>query len=293
MHEEKLSTENNEVRDSKNINPNKQRTLIKEDKQMYEKKITHKIGNGNDASEMELKMLDNNSLEIPKHYPRTDLGDIEKLQGSFRREGTLNTLLVREIGEGRYEIVDGVRSFEAAKGLGRKEVPCLIIKGLTDDQAAHLAYVKNVERKSYNPIEKARHIKTMRDVFGYTLDELELKGYGSRSAISNKLKLLDLSDKVQRKIQAGTLTAAHGLPLTKLNTREEQERMAKRIEDFDLTARVTEDRIDRYLAKKRKKKKVGPKEIIPSNDVPGVYFKDARNMSELPDELVQLTHLFD
>ena len=64
--------------------------------------------------------------------------------------------------------------------------------------------------------------------------------------------------------------------------------MAKRVVDFDLTAKTTEKRIDRYLSKKRKSKKDSSKEIIPSNDVSGVYFKNARNMSELPDKSVQL-----
>ena len=128
----------------------------------------------------------------------------------------------------------------------------------------------------------------MRDDFGYTLNELEMKGYGSPATISNKLKLLDLSDKVQRQIQDGTLTVGHGLALVKLPTQKEQEIKAKRIVDFELTVRKTEDQIDRYLAKKRKDKKVGPKEIVPSGDVPGVYSKDAGNMSELPDKSVHL-----
>jgi modification methylase len=243
-----------------------------------------------DGNGMELKIISIDSLIKPQHHPRSDYGNLEELQGSIRRDGLQEPLLVYETGQDQFGIIDGARRLKAAQEMGLKQISCLIIKGISEAEAAHLSYVKNVERKTLSAIEIALHIKTMKDEFGYTLNELELelKGYGSPGAISNKLKLLDLPDKIQRQIKDGTLTAAHGLALTNLNTREEQERMAKRVVDFDLTAKTTERRIERYLSKKRKNKKVSTKEIIPSNDVPGVYFKDARNMSELPDKSVQL-----
>jgi ParB/RepB/Spo0J family partition protein len=255
-------------------------TLVKKGN---EAQTTDHDGNG-----MELKIISIDSLIIPQHHPRNDFGNLEELQGSIRRDGLQEPLLVYEIEPGKFGIIDGARRLKAAKEMGLKQILCLVKKGISEAEAAHHSYVKNVERKTLSAIEIALHIKTMKDEFGYTLNELELKGYGSPGAISNKLKLLDLPDKIQKLVKDGTLTAAHGLALTNLNTREEQERMAKRVVDFDLTAKTTERRIERYLSKKRKSKKDSTKEIIPSNDVPGVYFKDARNMSELPDGLVQL-----
>jgi modification methylase len=248
-----------------------------------EAQTTNHDGNG-----MELKIVSIDSLIKPQHHPRSDYGNLEELQGSIRRDGLQEPLLVYEIEAGKFGVIDGARRLKAAQEMGLKQISCLIIKGISEAEAAHLSYVKNVERKTLSAIEIALHIKTMKDEFGYTLNELELKGYGSPAAISNKLKLLDLPDKIQKQVKDGTLTAAHGLVLTNLNTREEQERMAKRVVDFDLTAKTAERRIERYLSKKRKSKKDSPKEIIPSKDVPGVYFKDARNMSELPDKSVHL-----
>lgn len=241
-----------------------------------------------DGNGMELKIISIDSLIKPQHHPRSDYGNLEELQGSIRRDGLQEPLLVYEIEDGKFGIIDGARRLKAAQEMGLKQISCLIKKGISEAEAAHLSYVKNVERKTLSAIEIARHIKTMKDEFGYTLNELELKGYGSPGAISNKLKLLDLPEKIQRQIQDGILTAGHGLALTKLSTRDEQERMAKKVVDFDITAKTTEKRIERYLSKKRKSKKDSPKEIIPSKDVPGVYFKDSRNMSELPDKYVQL-----
>jgi len=214
-------------------------------------------GQGNVAiKEWEVDTISVDSITIPNHHPRSDFGDLKDLQGSLRRDGMQEPVLVYEIDPGKYGIIDGVRRLKSFQEFGWKRIPCLIKKGISEADAAHLSYVKNVERKTLSPIEIARHIQTMRDTFGYSLDELELKGYGSRTAISSNLKLLDASEKVQQQIQEGKLTAGHGLALVKLPTKEEQERMAKKIVDHDLTVRVVGERIDRYLAKKRKEKSI-------------------------------------
>jgi ParB/RepB/Spo0J family partition protein len=245
-------------------------------------------GKGNDAPEMELKLIDINLITVPKHHPRIDPGDISDLQGSIRRDGMQEPLFVYETEQGTLAVIDGSRRLKAVKAMGMQQVSCLIKKkGLSDAQAAHLSYVKNFERKTLSPIEIALHMKTMKD-YGYTDSELGLMGYGSQTNITNKKKLLDLSDKIQAQIHDGTLTAAHGQALVKLPKREEQERMAKRIVDFDMTVKKAEAQITRYLSKKRKSEKDKPTQIIPLGDVQGIYFKDSRDMCELPDKSVHL-----
>ena len=213
--------------------------------------------------------------------------DLAKLQESIKRDGLQEPLLVYVIEAGKFGIIDGARRLKAMQEMTIMQISCLINKGISEADAAHLSYVKNVERKNLSVIEIARHIKAMRDDFGYTLADLELKGYGSPATISNKLKLLDLPDKIQGQIQNGTLTAGHGHALAKLHTQGEQERMAKRIVDFDMTVKRADAQITRYLSKERKPKKDQATEI-PSGDVQGIYFKDAREMSELPDKSVHL-----
>lgn len=241
------------------------------------------------GKELELRIVNIDSLTITPNHPRKDLGDLTDLEGSIRKDGIIEPLLVNETEAGRLDVCDGTRRLAVAKGFGLKEIQCLILKGLKEKEAAHLSYVKNVERKTLSAIEKARHIRTMKEEYGYTLDELELMGYGSRASISNNLKLIVLPDKIQSQIQNGVLSAGHGLALTKLPTKEEQLRKAKRIVDFDLTVAKTEKQIDRYLAKKRKAKTARPDEIVSSVDVPGVYFMDARDMGKkLPKKSVHL-----
>ena len=126
----------------------------------------------------------------------------------------------------------------------------------------------------------------MRDEFGFTFDELELKGYGSKAFISNRLKLLELPREIQDKIQEGKLTASHGLALTKLPTDKARNTMMRRILDHDLSAKCVTNRIDAYLRKSKKEPTKGI--TIPSTEIPGVYIKDSRDMSELPDKSVHL-----
>ena len=235
---------------------------------------------------VEVKEVGLEQLEV-KYHPRKDLGDIEKLQGSIKRDGLQEPLLVYEAGEGRFAIIDGCRRFKAVQELGWKAVPCLIKKDIKPAEAAHLSYVRNTEREGFNPIEIACHMKAMRDQFGFSLRDLELKGYGTPPSIANKIKLLDLSEVVQSQIRKGELTIAHGLSLLRLSTQKERERMAKRIVDFELSAKKADSQIDTYLSKGKKKetKALAP---VPETDIPGVYIKDAKDMSELPEKSVHL-----
>ncbi|MCK4820452.1 ParB/RepB/Spo0J family partition protein, partial [bacterium] len=226
-------------------------------------------------------------LSVPLCHPRKHLRDIEGLERSIRRDGLQEPLLVYESGDNQYRVIDGCRRLTVAAGFGWKFVPCIIKKDINDHEAAHLSYVKNNERHGFDPIEIALHLKTMHEDFKYSLRDLELKGYGSPPSISGKIKLLDLPELVQKKIQESELTSAHGLHLLKLEKKDEQERMAKQIIDFGLTAKRTEIRIDKYLKKgKTKDNKVKPP--VSSTDIPGVYIKDSRDMSELPDKSVHM-----
>ena len=239
---------------------------------------------------LEVKEVGIGQLEV-QYHPRKDLGDlgdIEKLQGSIKRDGLQDPLLVYEAGEGRFAIIDGCRRFKAVQELGWKVVPCLIKQDIIKPaDAAHLSYVRHTEREGFSPIEIACHLKAMQETFGFSLRDLELKGYGTPPSISSKIKLLELPEPVQSKIQEGKLTIAHGLSLLKMSNPEEMERMAKRVVDFELSAKRADLQIDTYLAKDRKKeaKAVAP---LPAVDIPEVYIKDARDMSELPSKSVHL-----
>jgi len=206
------------------------------------------------GTDIRVENLDIDSLIIPSYHPRKSPGNLDSLQNSIRRDGILGLVMVYEIGDGKFAIIDGTRTVAVSKIFGWKTIPCLIKKGMSASDAAHESYWINTERNSLNPIEIALHIKTMRDEFGFSYADLEMKGYGSKSHIANTQKLLGLPESVQAKIQKGELSAAHGLQIAKLPTQKEQMQWAKRIVDDDLTAKRTKLQIKRYLDKGKKPK---------------------------------------
>ena len=237
-----------------------------------------------ETTKIEVQDIDINSLTV-QYHPRKDLGQLESLQASIKRDGLQEPLTVYPSGDGKYAVIDGCRRLEAAKQFGWPSVPC-IVKEVTDSDAAHLSYVVNAERSQFNPIEIAHHLKAMKEKFGYSLRDLELKGYGSPANISKKMRLLDLPEPVQAKIQEGELTGSHGHELLRLSTKEERQKMAKRITHFGWNAANAKVRINKYLSKGKVRDKARVQ--VPDMGIPGVYIKDSRDMSELPSASVDL-----
>jgi ParB/RepB/Spo0J family partition protein len=226
-------------------------------------------------------------LTVPMSHPRRNSGDMETLQNSIRKNGLLEPLTVSKTeDDNSYIVIDGTRRLTVLVEFGRKTVPCMVLEMMPLGEIAHFSYEKNIERKSLSPIEIALHIKSMQDKYGYSMRELETLGYGSPAMISKKIKLLELSDPVKAMIEKVELTSSHGVVLVKLEKAKYQEKMVKQAHDFGWTAKRLNISIERFLSKG----KSAPTEkiAIPECEIPGVYFKDSKDMSELPDKSVHL-----
>lgn len=224
-----------------------------------------------------------------EHKIRVDFGDMKRLTESLRREGQLDLLSVYKDGEG-YQVIDGHRRLKAASDLGWETVQCMVFPELKPAEAAHIAYTKNMERKNYNPIEEALHLKAMKEEYGFSCRQLQVKGYGTPARISQKMKLLDLPEKIQNKIAKGDLTPAHGKALLRLPTAKEQVNMAKQISDYGWNATKTKKEVSSYISKGKNQGTSEDEDTkpIPDGDVRGVHFKDSKNMDELPNDSVHL-----
>ncbi|MBU1387753.1 MAG: ParB/RepB/Spo0J family partition protein [Proteobacteria bacterium] len=235
----------------------------------------------------ELAEIKIGQLSKDPNHPRLERGDLEALTKSIRHDGIMNPIVVQKIADNSYHILDGDRRAEVAKTLGYETVSCIVCEGLTPGESAHKSYILNTERNQLSAIERAQHIKRMRDEFKYTYEDLEILGYGSKSQISKIINLLDLPEKIQKQITKGKLTAAHGEELRKLKDPAKIERAAKLAIDNDWSAKKTGNNIERINRKaKKESKKEEPTAEVPAQDVPGVYFKDSTNMSEIPGKSV-------
>lgn len=221
-------------------------------------------------------------LAVPTSHPRRNVGDLETLQKSIRKNGLLEPLTVCKSDEDDfYMVIDGTRRLTALIEFGWKAVPCIQVKSMPLGEIAHFAFEKNMERQSLSPIEIALHLKSMKENYDYSLRDLEALGYGSPAKISQQIRLLDLPAKVKGMIENGELNMTHGIELGKLTKAKTQESMAKRAVDFGWTAKRMKLAVEKFLDKGKKPAKERVK--IPEGDIPGVYFKDSKDMSELPD----------
>jgi len=223
-------------------------------------------------------------IKDPNH-PRLKSGNLESLISSIRHDGLMTPISAAKVSDDKYHVFEGWRRVEALKAMGQTEVACIVYENLKDADTAHKSYVLNMERNQLNEIEIAQHIKKMKDDFGYSYRDLEIMGYGSSANISKQVKLLDLPKDVQGKIISGSLSKAHGAELLKLGDLKKMTRMAKRAYDHEWSANQLQNAIRRHLTPKEPRKSVDKKDL-PAQVIPGVYFKDAKEMSELPDESV-------
>jgi ParB family chromosome partitioning protein len=159
-------------------------------------------------------------LQPGRYQPRTrmDEGALYELAESIRSQGVMQPVLVRPVGDaadGRYEIIAGERRFRAAKLAGLDEVPVLV-KPVTDEAAAVMALIENMQREDLNPLEEAQGLQRLVGEFGLTHEQAAQSVGRSRSAASNLLRLLNLAEPVQQMLMAGDLDMGHARALLAL-----------------------------------------------------------------------------
>ena len=168
-----------------------------------------------DASPSVLKL---DALQRGKYQPRTrmDEGSLYELAESIKAQGVMQPVLVRPVAPGRYEIIAGERRTRAAKLPGLDEVPVLV-KNVPDEAAAAMSLIENIQREDLNPLEEAQGLKRLTDEFGLTHEQAAQAVGRSRSAASNLLRLLNLSEPVQQMLMAGDLDMGHARALLPLD----------------------------------------------------------------------------
>jgi ParB family chromosome partitioning protein len=173
-------------------------------------------------------------LQPGKYQPRTrmDEGSLYELAESIKAQGIMQPVLVRPLGAQRYEIIAGERRVRAARLAGLDEVPVLV-KDVPDEAAAAMALIENIQREDLNPLEEAHGIQRLVTEFKLTHEQAAQAVGRSRSAASNLLRLLNLSDAVQQLLMAGDIDMGHARALLPLDGAQQvlcaQEIVAKKL----------------------------------------------------------------
>jgi len=180
--------------------------------------------------------------------PRTVFEDeaLRELSESIRSYGILNPLTVRRRA-GRYELVAGERRLRAAKLIGLREVPCMLIDVNMED-AGLIALVENLQRRDLNFLEEANGIRQLIRMFGMSQEEAARRLGKSQSAVANKLRLLKLPEDVLETLRDRGLTERHGRALLRLPDEESQRAALGKIIEKDMTVAAAESYVDELLA---------------------------------------------
>ena len=192
---------------------------------------------------------------VPNQYqPRKQFDDskIVELAESIKQNGLLQSITVRELDNGFYELIAGERRLKALKYLNEKTTNA-IVKNLDNEQMATLSLIENIQREELSPIEEALAYKKLLDINKITQEELAKSLGKTQATIANKIRLLKLSSKVVEAISNKKITERHGRAMVKLD-KNLQEKFLHQILTQNLNVVQTEERIFNYLQLKQENK---------------------------------------
>ena len=199
-------------------------------------------------------------VEPNRKQPRKffDEDSLQELADSIKQFGLLQPILVQDRKD-YYEIIAGERRWRAARLAGLKEVP-VIIKNYSDQEIVEIALIENIQREDLNPIEEAQAYKRLLEEFNLKQDEVAERVSKSRVAVTNSIRLLKLSERVQQMVIDDMISTGHARALLAVEDEEEQYALAQKIFDEKLSVREIE-KIVKNLHKPSKIKKMDDKAL--------------------------------
>lgn len=226
------------------------------------------IPNDNGSKENnKLSVISINLIRSNEDQPRKAFDDekIAELAQSIKEHGIIQPIILNKK-DNSYIIVAGERRWRAAKLLGLKEIPAIIME-LTEKNILEVSLIENIQRQDLNPIEEAIAYKKLLSDFNLTQEELSKRVGKSRVAISNVIRLTNLCETVKQYLIDEVITEGHGRVLLSIEDPEIQCEVAQKVIDEKLSVRELE-RLVRYLGSEKKEKdKEKVREINP-------YYKD-------------------
>ena len=202
----------------------------------------------NTINTLKISLIDPKSDQPRKYFDKEAL---EELAESIRENGLLQPILVREYGNGRYQIIAGERRFRACKLAGLLEIPAIVLDR-DDKAAAQIALIENIQREDLNPLEEALAYKSLKEEFDMTQEDLSMKIGKSRSAIANSIRLLDLPDEILTMVAARELSAGHARTLLGVKDKEDMILLAQIAAEQDLSVRQLEEQVKKINRARKK-----------------------------------------
>lgn len=179
-------------------------------------------------------------IEPNRNQPRKNFNEdsLQELADSIKQFGIIQPLIVQKK-DNYYEIIAGERRWRAARIAGVKEVP-VIIKDFSEQEVMEIAIIENIQREDLNPIEEAQAYKRLLEEYNLKQDEVAERVSKSRAAVTNSMRLLKLSEKVQEMLIDEMISSGHARALLAIEDEEMQYNLAVKVMDEKLSVRETE-----------------------------------------------------
>ena len=234
-------------------------------------------------------MIKTDRLLANSAQPRKSFDDVAliALADSIRQYGILQPLTVRKVSNDSrksavYEIIAGERRFRAARMLGLKAVPCIIMR-VDEQKSAELAMIENLQREDLNIFEEASAIEALISIYSLTQEQIAKKLSVSQSYVANKLRLLRFSVDERKKMLENGLTERHARALLRISDKSERTEIIDYIIANDLNVSATDAYIDRYFADKALRNTAPPPKKLIIRDVRVFYNSVERAVSVMKD----------
>lgn len=194
----------------------------------------------------ELAKIPVDLLQRGKYQPRIDMRPetLQDLADSIKAQGVVQPIVVRPLAPVtgqplRYEIIAGERRWRAAQMAGLQEIPA-VVRRVPDEAAVAMALIENIQREDLNPLEEARALDRLIKEFDMTHQTAAEAVGRSRAAVSNLLRLLELTEEVKLLVEQRQIEMGHARALLALNNRRQQSEVATLVAQKQLSVRETE-----------------------------------------------------
>jgi len=227
---------------------------------------------GENIDENNKILISINKIKSDEEQPRKsfDSEKIAELAESIKTHGIIQPLILRRHMQDQYIIVAGERRWRAAKMVGLKEIPAIIME-LSDRDILEISLIENIQRQDLNPIEEALAYRKLLNDFNITQEELSKRIGKSRVAIANTMRLTNLDDRVQQYIIESIISEGHGRVLLAINDKQKQYELAQIVIDEKLSVRELERLIKKFNEEEEEEK------IIWRSDDLNPYYKEIKN----------------
>ncbi|MBY6953122.1 ParB/RepB/Spo0J family partition protein [Clostridium botulinum] len=224
--------------------------------------------NKDSINTISINLIKPNNEQPRKSFDEEKIGYLAQ---SIKEHGIIQPLVLKKEGN-LYTIVAGERRWRAAKLVGIKKIPAVVMD-LDDRSVLEISLIENIQRQDLNCIEEAQAYKNLIQEFKITQDVLSIRIGKSRAAIANCMRLLALDKRVQQYLIDGVITEGHGRALLALKENELQYKLSQTIIDENLSVRETERIIRNIYKEKKNKNNAKDNEILP-------YYKDIKSKLE-------------